>query len=135
MDAQKKFNTRLFLVILSVLVVCALGIGLGVYYNHLPENNPQRDQSSCEKAGGEWKLVEGTCLISSKVAGEVCTDGGQCQSGICFPPQLSEEQYARIQNSETLTNISGTCYADEFTEGCVAQVIKSTVSQTSLCYE
>jgi len=110
-----------------------LGIGLGYYYNQQPENNPQRNQSSCEQSGGEWRTNQAICLISNKIFGEDCIDGGQCQSGVCFPPILTSQQQANIINGEVITDIIGTCYLDELLEGCVKQVNNGEVSFESLC--
>lgn len=122
------------LIIIVVAVICLVGIGLGFWYNQLPKNNPQRDQSSCEQAGGEWRSNEKICLISNRVAGEECTDGGQCKSGICFPPPLTQEQQLNITNGSA-ENIVGTCYSEEVAEGCVKQVVNGTVTLESLCFE
>ncbi len=129
-----KSNKLLFAIIISIVIIL-LGIGLGIWYNQLPENNPQRDQSSCEQAGGEWVAEQKNCLISNRMEGENCTDGGQCQSGVCFPPDLTSEQQANIDEGNVLMGITGTCYPEELIEGCVKQVLKGIVSQESLCIE
>lgn len=121
--------------LIAVIVVILCGIGLGYYYSQLPENNPQKNQSNCEQAGGEWVAEQGTCLLSNRVVGDECTDGGQCQSGICSPFDLTLDQESHIASGEVLTGISGTCSADQFTEGCIPQVYKGKVSQDSLCRE
>jgi len=120
---------------IAAVVVILCGIGLGYYYSQLPENNPQKNQSNCEQAGGEWVAEQGTCLLSNRVAGDECTDGGQCQSGICSPSDLTSDQESRVASGEVLTGISGTCHADVFAEGCIPQVYKGKVSQDSLCQE
>ena len=131
---KHKQQNNFSLLILIIIVICLFGIGLGYYYSQLPENNPQRDQSSCEQAGGQWQKSQSNCLISNRIAGEPCTDGGQCQSGICFPPTLTGEQQTALSN-EPVVGITGTCYLDEFLGGCIKQVIDGAVSMESLCYE
>ncbi len=131
--SNKKLLT-VTIIIAMILFLGFLGIGLGYWYNQLPENNPQRDRVSCEQAGGEWLTDQSTCLISNRVAGEICTDGGQCQSGVCFPPALTQEQQAALSHGD-VTGITGTCYSEELMTDCVKQVIDGTVSRESLCLE
>lgn len=133
-DLQKS-NKLLFVIFLGITVIILLGIGLGIWYNQLPENNPQRNQSSCEKASGEWVAEQENCLISNRTTGEICTDGGQCQSGVCFPPDLTPEQQTSISDGNVITGITGTCYSEESIEGCIKQVLKGTISRESLCIE
>jgi len=130
---QSNHGMRNLLIVAAVVILC--GIGLGYYYSQLPENNPQKNQSNCEQAGGEWAAEQGTCLLSNRVTGDECTDGGQCQSGICSPSDLTSEQESRVASGEVVTGISGTCHADVFAEGCIPQVYKGKVSLDSLCLE
>ncbi|MFA6391663.1 MAG: hypothetical protein WCW66_02805 [Patescibacteria group bacterium] len=130
---SKKTNKDLFIVIIIIVSICLFGILVGYFYSQLPENNPQKNQSNCEKAGGVWEKNSDNCLLSYKADGEICTDGGQCQSGICFPPALSEAQMVTLEDEE-LSGIIGTCYTDDSAEGCVKQVIDGAVSMQSLCY-
>ncbi|MBU0706767.1 hypothetical protein KKG41_00135 [Patescibacteria group bacterium] len=130
----EKSNKLLLSIIISIALIILLGIGTGIWYNNLPENNPQRDQSSCEKSGGEWVAGQSLCLISNRVAGEECTDGGQCQSGVCFPTKLTDEQQAALVDGE-VSGISGTCYPEELIKGCVQQVLKGKVTKESLCID
>jgi hypothetical protein len=110
-----------------------MGMGVGYFYSQLPANNPQKNQANCEKAGGEWQKNKANCLLSYRAAGEACTDGGQCQSGICFPPTMNEEQMAILAEG-TLSGIIGTCYPDGINDGCIKQVINGKVTMQSLCY-
>ncbi|MFA6272321.1 MAG: hypothetical protein WC693_04440 [Patescibacteria group bacterium] len=132
-NQAKRHHNDLSIIITIIITICLLGIGLGYFYSQLPENNPQKNEENCEKAGGEWQKNNEKCLLSYRVDGEACTDGGQCQSGICFPPALNEEQMASL-NEGMLSGIIGTCYDGESTEGCIKQVIDGTVSMQSLCY-
>lgn len=104
---------------------------MGFLYSSLPEHHPEKNKEYCEKAGGQWTDNE-TCLLSYKKAGESCADGGECRSGVCFPPALTEEQKNDLMKGP-LKNIVGTCYPEELAIGCVAQVIKGTISQESMC--
>ncbi|MBU0613212.1 hypothetical protein KKB10_04320 [Patescibacteria group bacterium] len=131
---NRQSNKSLIILIVTILTICLLGIGLGLIYSQLPESNPQKNQNYCEKAGGEWEQGQSSCLLSNRFTGEVCTDGGQCQSGVCFPPILTEEQQIALTKGE-ITGITGTCYPEELIEGCVKQVLKGTASMESLCYE
>ncbi len=118
------------LIIFGVVVV--FGIVLGLYYSSLPEHHPQDNKENCESVGGEWSSDK--CLISYKNAGEECIDGGQCKSGVCYPPELTEEQISEIMNGP-VANITGTCYPDGSMSGCVKQVLDGTISKQSLCLE
>ncbi|MFH1400137.1 MAG: hypothetical protein ABIH41_01335, partial [Nanoarchaeota archaeon] len=109
-----------------------LGIGLGLFYASLPEHHPQRDRNSCESIGGEWSDEQGVCLLSFKEAGEPCTDGGQCTSGVCSPQVLTDEQMIRLDEGP-LTGIMGVCHPDDQLTGCVEQVIMGTISKGSMC--
>lgn len=128
---KQKTNHDLMKLIIVIAIIGLVGIGLGYYYSQLPENNPQKNQSNCEQAGGEW--VEDQCLLSNRLAGEDCTDGGQCQSGVCFPPELTAAQMAALENGP-LEGITGTCYPEELIIDCIKQVNHGVVSKESLCY-
>ncbi|MFH0853557.1 MAG: hypothetical protein V1853_04070 [bacterium] len=127
-----KIKKYLPLIIIAAIPLC--GIALGFYYSSLPEHHPQRDRQSCESVGGEWSNEHNSCLLANKAAGEICTDGGQCQSGVCFPSALTEGQQAALSSGE-VSGITGTCYPEELVEGCVKQVILGTVSKESLCLD
>lgn len=128
-EHSSQYQTFVWGLFISVPI---FGIALGYYYSSLPKNNPQRDKKSCESIYGEWLNEEGRFLLSYKKAGETCVDGGQCKSGICFPPDLTEEQKT-ILLSESIENIIGTCYPDDFVTGCVKQVVGGTISKNSMC--
>lgn len=125
-------NKGLLSIFLVIVIVIASGIALGFYYSSLPGHHPQKNKQACESVGGEWLDDEKICLVSNKEAGERCTDGGQCISGICFPPELTEEQKIILMR-EPLKNMAGTCYADNFPTGCVEQVIMGEISKESMC--
>lgn len=130
---QKRTNQKkltIFLIIISVIVL--LGIISGRYYASLPGHYPQADKQNCESVGGEWVEDRKTCIVSSKKVGEICTDGGQCESGICSPLKLTDEQKTMIEK-ESLKNMTGICSADNFTTGCVEQVVMGVVSKESMC--
>ena len=129
-NAKKRLT--IFLIIIAVIVL--LGIISGRYYASLPGHYPQADKQNCESVGGEWIEDRKTCVVSSKKVGEICTDGGQCESGICSPPKLTDEQEIAIEK-EPLKNITGTCSADNFATGCIEQVIMGTVSKESMCLD
>ncbi|PIY96987.1 MAG: hypothetical protein COY66_01855 [Candidatus Kerfeldbacteria bacterium CG_4_10_14_0_8_um_filter_42_10] len=129
---HRQSSKDLFKLIIAIVIIGLLGVGSGYYYSQLPKNNPQKNQSNCEQAGGDWENEK--CLLSNRLTGEECIDGGQCQSGICFPPELTEEQIAELAE-KPLTDITGTCYSEELIEECVKQVNNGTVSLESLCYE
>ena len=123
-------------ILISALLVIAIillaGVILGRYYASLPEHHPQDNKKNCEGVGGEWIDDQKTCILSSKKAGEVCVDGGQCESGICSPPELTDEQKITIKK-QALKNIKGTCSGDNFSGGCVEQVISGEVTKESMC--
>ena len=122
----------LLYVLIIFFIICAAGIALGFFYSSLLGHHPQKNRQACESVGGEWSDEKSMCLVSYKEGGEPCTDGGQCISGICFPPALSDEQKTALTHGP-IKNMIGTCYADEFATGCVKQVIMGTVSRESLC--
>lgn len=123
---------NIIIIALVLAVIVLTGIMLGLLYSRLPGNNPQKSQAGCEGVGGDWDAVERRCLVSYRKAGELCTDGGQCTSGVCFPPELTEEQKIDLTNGP-LQNIVGTCYSEELIIGCVEQVLNGTVSEESMC--
>lgn len=127
---MKKKNTSKIVIVIFMCIIL-VGIGLGIIYSSLPEHHPDSNQLFCEKAGGIWTDNQ-TCLLSYKKAGDTCTDGGQCISGICFPPILTDEQIINLTKS-SLKNVEGTCYPEDIAIGCVPQVIKGTVSMQSMC--
>jgi len=124
----------LIIIFIVIALIILGGIALGFYYNSLPENNPQKSKQGCESVGGDWSVEQNKCLVSYKEPGEICTDGGQCKSGVCFPPTLTEEQKINLTNNP-LKNIVGTCYPDEQITGCVKQVLMGTVSKESMCLD
>ncbi|MFH1589846.1 MAG: hypothetical protein ABIB43_04735 [archaeon] len=131
---KKQFTKKDSLIILIGFIgIILFGIGLGLLYSSLPAHHPEKSKQACESVGGEW-TDEQICLLSYKQAGEVCTDGGQCISGVCFPPELTEEQKV-ILAKEPLKNIVGTCYPEDLVTGCVEQVILGTVSKESMCMD
>lgn len=132
---KKQHEFKGVLLILSIIgIIILLGITAGFLYSLLPEHRPQESKRGCESLGGEWLEDQGTCLISNKETGESCTDGGQCRSGICFPSTLTEEQTIALADGP-VQNIVGTCYPEDQTTGCVAQVRMGTVTKESLCLE
>lgn len=128
-------NRLLLKLIIIIVIICLSGIILGIWYNQLPVHHPGRNQSACEQAGGEWVTDQAICLISYKTTGEFCTDGGQCQSGVCFPPELTTEQQSVIASGQKISGLTGTCYPEEEIVDCVEQILKGTISKESLCYE
>ena len=122
------------LVILLPIFIIISGVLLGLYYSSLPENNPQRDKKSCESIHGKWLNDKSKCLLSYKKAGEACLDGGQCESGVCFPPDLTKEQQAMLDD-KLIENITGTCYPENLISGCVKQVVKGAISKETMCFE
>jgi len=114
------------------MAVPLIGIVLGILYSRLPGNNPQESQAGCEIVGGDWDTVTGRCLVSYKEAGESCTDGGQCKSGICAPPILTSEQQAALIRGP-VSGIVGVCAAPTEVTGCVPQVQKGVISAESMC--
>jgi len=120
-------------VFIILFIICAAGIALGFLYSDLPSHRPPKDEQGCEKVGGKW-TDDQACLLSYKKAGEICMDGGQCISGVCFPPTLTEEQKNNLTKGP-LKNIVGTCYPEELVTGCVGQVLMGTISKESLCLE
>jgi len=128
-------NKPLLKFIIVIVIICFAGIVLGIWYSQLPVHHPERGQSACEQAGGEWLTDQAICLISHKTAGESCTDGGQCQSGVCFPPELTSEQQSIIASGQEISGLIGTCYPEGEIMGCVKQILKGVVSEDSLCHE
>ncbi|MCD4694473.1 hypothetical protein K8R62_03905 [bacterium] len=118
------------LIIFAAVVV--FGIILGFYYSSLPEHHPRDNKEACESVGGDW--ASDRCLVSYKEAGEECIDGGQCESGVCYPQELTEEQIIEIMNGP-ISNMTGTCYPDSMIDGCIKQVLGGTISKQSLCLD
>ncbi|MFH1426313.1 MAG: hypothetical protein ABIG66_02665 [Candidatus Kerfeldbacteria bacterium] len=133
---MEKINARKVLIAIGIFFVLliASGIILGVLYSALPQHHPQDSQKNCESVGGEWVESEQFCLLGHKKAGESCTDGGQCESGVCFPPALTNAQRAALL-TQPLDNIVGTCYPDEDLTGCIEQVLLGTITKESMCLE
>ncbi len=132
---QKQSTPRILMFIFIILAVIILfGIALGFLYSSLPEHHPQKDKQSCESVGGQWSDEQKICLLSYKETGEICTDGWQCISGVCFPPTLTEEQKTNLSKGP-LENIVGTCYPNDLVTGCVKQVIMGTISRGSMCLD
>jgi hypothetical protein len=132
-EKQAKIKYPVRPIIIGAVIIIS-GIGLGLYYGSLPGHRPQRNKSACESVGGIWSNENNPCLLSYKKTGEACTDGGQCISGICFLPTITEEQKVAL-NHGSLKNIVGTCYADNNPTGCVPQIILGTISKSSLCLD
>ena len=125
-------KNKLLIIFIIIAAIVLFGIILGYFYSLLPGHNPQKNEQACESVGGEWSGGLSSCLLADKKAGASCTDGAQCESGICFPPDLSEEQEMML-DKEPIKNIAGTCYPDNFPTGCVKQVVMGTVSKASMC--
>jgi len=121
-------------VLLIIVVIILSGISLGIVYSYLPRNNPPKSKQTCENVGAQWSDKQNICLLLYKESGEICTDGSQCKSGVCFPPTLTEKQ-KNILTNNPLENIVGTCYPDELLTGCVKQVLMGTVSKKSMCLD
>jgi hypothetical protein len=122
------------MIIIVVAAICLLGVALGLYYSSLPAHHPQKNRKNCESVGGEWSEAQSVCLLSNKQAGEACTDGGQCQSGICSPRALTEQQITALDDGP-IKNIIGTCSSDNIATGCVEQVVRGEISKKSLCLD
>ncbi|MFA6098076.1 MAG: hypothetical protein WCV50_04730 [Patescibacteria group bacterium] len=133
MQKQHAQKSLLFIVIIPVIIIL-FGIALGFYYSSLSVHHPQKNKQSCESVGGEWSGDQNKCLLANKKAGETCTDGAQCESGICFPPTLTDEQKITLAK-EPIKNIIGICYSDNFPTGCIKQVIMGTISKESMCLD
>ena len=132
---MKKQNTPkilLFIIIIFAIIIL-FGIGLGFLYSALPSHRPPKDEQGCERVGGLW-TDDQTCLLSYKKTDEICTDGGQCISGVCFPPTLTDEEKNNLTKGP-LKNIIGTCYPEELVTGCVKQVLMGTISKESMCLD
>lgn len=125
-------NPKVVSVVIILVVISVIGIALGFLYERLPSNNPQESQAGCESVGGDWDMEAGRCLVSYKEAGESCTDGGQCKSGICSPPTFSSEEEAALAQGP-ISNIVGVCASSAEVVGCVPQVLNSVVSAESMC--
>jgi len=132
--SKKDTNKELIILLVIILAIILFGVSLGIIYSLLPGNNPPKSKQACESASGQWSDKQNFCLLSYKETGEICTDGGQCKSGVCFPPTLTEEQKINLTNGP-LKNIVGTCYPDELITGCVKQVLMGTVSKESMCLD
>ncbi len=127
-------NKSLIIIFIIIISIILGGIILGFFYSRLPEHNPPKNKQSCENVGGQWSDEQNICFLSYKKSGETCTDGGQCESGVCFPPTLTEKQKIDLNNGP-LKNIVGTCYPDDLITGCVKQVIMGTISKESICLD
>ena len=130
MQKQNTPKILLFIIIIFAIIIL-FGIGLGFLYSSLPEHHPEKNKQFCENAGGQW-TDDQTCLLSYKKAGEICTDGGQCISGVCFPPTLTDEEKINLTKGP-LKNVAGTCYPENLVTGCVEQVLMGTISKESMC--
>jgi len=128
-------NKNLRTPLIIIAAICIGGIGLGFLYSQLPVHHPERSKGACEQSWGEWQADTETCILSSRPAGEACIDGGQCQSGVCFPPELTAEQQALIDSGKEVSGLTGTCYPEELVRDCVKQVLRGTVTQESLCFQ
>jgi len=126
-------NKKLLSVFIIIIAIILFGITLGILYSLLSGHNPPKNKQDCENVGGQWTDGQ-TCLLSYKNAGETCTDGGQCKSGVCFPPALTDEQKNNLTRGP-LENIIGTCYPEDLVTGCVEQVLMGTISKESMCLE
>jgi len=124
---------KITVLLVIVVVIILSGITLGIFYSHLPGNSLPKNEQDCKIAGGQWASDQ-TCILSYKNTGEICTDGGQCKSGVCFPPTLTKVQKNTLIN-RPLENIVGTCYPEELVTGCVKQVLMGTVSKESMCLD
>ena len=129
-----KDNKNLIIIFGIMAIIILFGITLGFYYSSLSEHHPQKNKQSCESIGGQWLDNQKKCLLSYKKAGEICTDGGQCESGVCFPPALTEEQKTMLIK-EPIKDIVGICYSDNFPTGCIKQVIMGIISKESMCLD
>lgn len=129
---QKQYNSKIniFIIIFFVIIIL-FGIILGFFYSFLPKHHPEKNKLFCENAGGQWTNNQ-TCLLSYKKTGEICTDGGQCISGVCSPPILTEEEKNNL-NKGSLKNIVGTCYSEDLVTGCIKQVLKGIITKESMC--
>lgn len=132
--SKKDTNKELIILLVIILAIILFGVSLGIIYSLLPGNNPPKSKQACESADGQWSDKQNSCFLSYKETGEICTDGGQCKSGVCFPPTLTEEQKINLTNGP-LKNIVGTCYPDELITGCVKQVLMGVVSKESMCLD
>jgi len=130
---NKEFSKIFIFIIIIFIVIVLIGVALGFLYSSLPEHHPEKNKEYCEKAGGQW-TDDQICLLSHKRAGEECTDGGQCVSGVCFPPALTLEQKASLTKGP-LKNMVGTCYPEDLATGCVEQIIRGEVSRESICLD
>ncbi|MBU4536895.1 hypothetical protein KJ603_02565 [Patescibacteria group bacterium] len=131
---DSKDNKNLLILFGIILTISIAGISLGILYSHLPGNTSPENKQDCESADGQWSGQENYCQLPSKESGEICTDGGQCQSGVCFPPELTETQMSALSEN-SLNNRTGTCYPEELVTGCVEQVLNGTVSKESMCLD
>ena len=122
------------LIFIIIIVIVLSGILLGLIYSLLPGHHPQKNKQACESVGGDWLDEKEICLLSYKKTGEMCTDGGQCISGVCFPPILTAEQKINLTKGP-LKNIVGTCYSEDLVIGCVEQVLMGTISKESMCLD
>ena len=129
-----KENRNIVIIFMVVMIIISSGIVLGFYYSSLPANNPQKSEQGCESVGGDWSKEQNKCLVSYKKTGEICIDGGQCESGVCFQLPLTEEQKINLINGP-LKNVVGICYPDELITGCVEQVFRGTISKESMCLD
>lgn len=59
------------------------------------------NEDQCKTLGGDWDFV---CNLPTKDAGKYCTDGSQCQAGLCL--------------TETQTSTAGKCPEWKFNYGC-----------------
>ncbi len=127
-------NKSLIIIFIIIVFIILGGITLGFFYSRLPGHNPPKNKQSCESVSGQWLDEQNICFLSYKESGEICTDGGQCKSGVCFPPILTEKQKINLNNGP-LKNIVGTCYSDDLITGCVKQILMGTISKESMCLD
>lgn len=61
-------------------------------------------QAECEAEGGTWKqwglIMESSCNIPTSDAQKPCTDGSQCESGVCLAGESGNPE----------RQVQGTCY-------------------------
>jgi len=131
---KQDINKKLVILLVIVVAIILFGVSLGIFYSLLPGHNPPKSKQACEGVSGQWSDEQNLCFLSYKEPGEICTDGGQCKSGVCFPPTLTKEQKIKLADGP-LKEIVGTCYPDELITGCVEQVIMGTISKESMCLD
>lgn len=97
-----------------------------------PPKPSQAEFEDCTSKGGEMGrqgMAGGyMCVISYADAGKSCTDGSECESGICLVD--SDKSHFNLQSQ----NVTGVCKADNIPFGCYTTIENGKIGH-GLCVD